>query len=194
MFTTIFALSGIAAVNPAQAAASAGDLIKMEGLDTVYYLGADGKRYVFPNAQTYFSWYSDFSSVVTVPQSELESYRLGSNVTLRAGTKLIKITTDPMVYAVEPGGNLRSIVSEANAITLYGANWASRVIDVPDAFFTNYEVQADLEAGKYPAGQLVMSGENTYYYDGTDYRMVASDAAMAANRSIIISLAMDFYF
>ncbi|MBL7057837.1 hypothetical protein ISS03_00725 [Patescibacteria group bacterium] len=182
MFTTIFALSGIAAVSPAQAAASAGDLIKMDGLDTVYYLGADGKRYVFPNAQTYFSWYPDFSSVVTVPQSELESYRLGSNVTMRAGTKLVKITTDPMVYAVEPGGNLRSIVSEANAIALYGADWAKRVIDVPDSFFTNYKVLADLAVGKYPAGQLVKSGDATYYFDGTDYRAVASDAAMSANR------------
>jgi len=182
MFTTIFALSGVAAVSPAQAAASAGDLIKMDGLDTVYYLGADGKRYVFPNAQTYFSWYSDFSSVVTVPQSELESYRLGSNVTMRAGTKLVKITTDPTVYAVEPGGNLRSIVSEENAIALYGANWASRVIDVPDAFFTNYEVQSDLTPGMYPAGQIVSSGGNNYYFDGTNYRMVSGEAAMTANR------------
>ncbi len=82
------------------AAAQAGDLIKMDGLSSVYYLGEDGKRYVFPNPETYFSWYQDFSGVVTVSATELQSYPLGTNVTMRAGTKLVKITTDPKVYAV----------------------------------------------------------------------------------------------
>jgi hypothetical protein len=34
-------------------AASAGDLIKMDGNPTVYYLGSDSKRYVFPNANAF---------------------------------------------------------------------------------------------------------------------------------------------
>ncbi|MCX6799862.1 MAG: hypothetical protein NT091_01815, partial [Candidatus Falkowbacteria bacterium] len=182
MFTMVFALSGVATVNPVSAAASAGDLIKMKGLDTIYYLGADGKRYVFPNAQTYFSWYPDFSTVITVPQSELESYRLGANVTMRAATKLVKITTDPTVYAVEPNGTLKSIVSEANAKALFGDAWAKRVIDVADAFFTNYSVKTPLEVGKYPVGSVVQSGTNKFYYDGTNYRQIASDAAFSANR------------
>jgi hypothetical protein len=94
----------------------------------VYYLGDDGKRYVFPNESTYKSWYSDFSGVVTVSSDELASYPLGANVVVRPGTKLVKITTDPKVYTVEPNGSLRWIQTEADATALYGANWAQRVM------------------------------------------------------------------
>src|SRR3989338_10491372 len=129
MSITVLSMSMLAAPFQVGATASTGDLIKQIGLPTVYYLGADGKRYVFPNEQTYFSWYSDFSGVVTISQSELESYPLKANVTIRPGTKLVKITTNPTVYSVEANGTLRSIVSEANAKTLWGDNWAKRVVD-----------------------------------------------------------------
>jgi hypothetical protein len=182
IFVTVLSLSMAAA--PVKAAASAGDLIKMSGLSSVYYLAGDGKRYVFPNESTYFSWYSDFSGVMTIPQSELEGYPLGANVTVRPGTKLVKITTNPNVYAVEPGGNLRKITSEAQATTLFGANWAKRVIDVSDAFFTNYKIGADLPSGVYPIGSLLKSASapDVVYYDGTNYRSIASESAFNANR------------
>lgn len=183
MVMTVFATMGMVAPS-VEAAASAGDLIKMDGLSSVYYLGADGKRYVFPNTETYMSWYSDFSGVVTIPASELQSYPLGGNVVMRPGTKLVKITTDPTVYAVEPNGTLRSIVSEANAIALFGTNWNKRIVDVPDAFFTNYTIAAPLSVGQIPAGSLVKSADSAdvYYYDGTNYRAIASEAAFNANR------------
>ncbi|MCF7820370.1 MAG: hypothetical protein K9M44_02780, partial [Candidatus Pacebacteria bacterium] len=183
MVLTVVVMSGALMAPNANASAQAGDLIKMDGISAVYYLGDDGKRYVFPNEATYMSWYSDFSGVVTIPASELQSYPIGGNVVMRAGVKLVKITTDPTVYAVGPDGMLHSIVSEANAIDLYGADWASMVVDVPDAFFTNYEVGSPLTVGEYPAGQLLkMEGSNdVYYFDGTDYRMFASEAAFLAN-------------
>jgi len=180
---TVFSMSVVAA--PQASAASAGDLIKMDGLSSVYYLGADGKRYVFPNEQTYFSWYSDFSSVVTISQSELESYSLGKNVTIRPGTKLVKITTDPKVYTVTPGGKLLWVPSEEVAVALYGENWASRVIDVPDAFFTNYDVEAgQASATALPAGTLAKFGGSDIYYIDTDgsARLIVDEAAFEANR------------
>ncbi len=183
MVMTVFATMGVIAPN-VQAAASAGDLIKMDGLTSVYFLGADGKRYVFPNEATYMSWYNDFSGVVTIPAAELQSYPLGGNVVMRPGTKLVKITTDPTVYAVEPNGNLRSIVSEANAIALYGTDWNKRVVDVPDAFFTNYKIGSALTPGQAPAGSLVKTADSAdvYYYDGTNYRAFTNEAAFNANR------------
>jgi len=167
-----------------KASASTGDLIKMAGNTSVYYLGADGKRYVFPNSTTYFSWYSDFSGVVTIPASELQSYPLGGNVTMRAGTKLVKITTDPSVYAVEPNGVLRKIQSESQASALYGTNWSHRVVDVPDAFFVNYSVGSALASGATPAGSLVKNSgaADVYYFDGTNYRVISSESAFNANR------------
>lgn len=184
MLVTVLAMS-VVVVPEVNAAASAGNLIKMDGLSSVYYLGADGKRYVFPNEQTYFSWYSDWSGVVTIPQSELETYPLAANVTIRPGTKLVKITTNPTVYSVEANGTLRSIVSESNAAALWGADWAKRVVDVPDSFFTNYTVGTALTAGAYPAGSLVKYGTSADVYyinaDGTASKF-SGEAAFTGNR------------
>ncbi len=183
MVLSIIAMSGLT-VNTAKASAQAGDLIKMDGLSSIYYLGNDGKRYVFPSESVYFSWYNDFSGVVTISASELQSYPLGSNITMRPGTKLVKITTDPSVYAVTGTGVLRKIQSESDAITLYGTNWAKKVVDVADAFFTNYTIGTPLTSGAYPAGTLLKNANNAsvYYYDGTNYRLIASEAAFNANR------------
>lgn len=182
MVMTILSLCAVS-VPTVKAAASAGDLIKMEGNASVYYF--DGaKRFVFPNQTTYMSWYNDFSGVITIPASELQSYPLGGNVVMRPGTKLVKITTDPSVYAVEPNGVLRKIQSEAQAASLYGTTWAQRVVDVPDAFFVNYTIGTALASGSVPAGSLVKAAGSAavYYFDGTNYRSIASEAAMTANR------------
>src|SRR3989338_1179681 len=167
MSITVLSMSMLAAPFQVGATASTGDLIKQIGLPTVYYLGADGKRYVFPNEQTYFSWYSDFSGVVTIPQSELESYPVGPNVTIRSGTKLVKITTDPKVYAVAPGAELKYIPDEATATTLYGANWAKRVVDVSDAFIGYYKVNGVSYINKTDAGVQASKVSSTAYPQGS---------------------------
>jgi len=183
MMVTVLAMSIVVTPN-VNAAASAGDLIKMDGMSSVYYLGADGNRYVFPNEATYFSWYSDFSTVVTVSQSEIETYPLKANVTIRPGTKLVTSPSNSKVYAVTPGAKLRYITSEAEAISLWGADWATMVVDVPDSFFVNYTIGTALPAGQYPAGQLfkVAEGTDTYYMsaDGKA-RKIKDEAAFAAN-------------
>ncbi|MDD5341312.1 MAG: hypothetical protein PHC97_02635 [Patescibacteria group bacterium] len=122
---------------------SSGDLIKAS-LPAVYYYGADGKRYVFPNEKTYKTWYADFSTVRTITDGELATIAIGGNVTYKPGVKMVKITTDPKVYAVAANGQLRWITTESIASTLYGATWTSKVEDVSDAFFTNYTVGAPI--------------------------------------------------
>ncbi len=123
----------------AQVTLQAGDLIKGPG-DAVYYYAGNAKRYVFPTSATYFTWYSDFSSVKTLSASELAEIAIGGNVTYRPGVKLVKVTTDPKVYAVSAHGVLRWVSSESAALSLYGANWNKNIDDVPDTFFTNYTV------------------------------------------------------
>ena len=56
--------------------------------------------------------------------------------------KLIKITTDPKVYAVTKNGGLRWITSETIARQLYGDNWTSHVVDVDDSYFVNYRIDS----------------------------------------------------
>lgn len=161
---------------------SAGDLVKASG-PAVYYYAANGKRYVFPNEKTYLSWYSDFSSVKTITDAELAAISIGGNVTTRPGTHLVKITTDPKTYAVTQGGVLHWIQSEAIAKALYGDNWATQVIDVPDAFFVNYTVGSSIATNVHPDGQLIQyAGDSNWYvvWSGMK-RKVASDAALAAN-------------
>jgi hypothetical protein len=121
----------------------AGDLIKASQ-PAVYYYGSDGKRYVFPNEKTYKTWYSDFSGVITITDAELAAVPIGGNVTYRPGVKMVKITTDPKVYAVDAGGTLRWVQTEAIATSLYGANWNQMIEDVPDPFFVNYTVGAEI--------------------------------------------------
>lgn len=189
--TTILWSIGLSALTPvATHAATPGQLIKMSGNAAVYYLGNDNKRYVFPNSTTYFTWYKDFSGVVTVSASELQSYMIGGNVTMRAGTKLAKITTDPKVYAVEPGGKLRWVQTEAIAKTLWGDNWAKMVVDVPDAFFVNYTVGSSISTNTYPTGAIIKSAASSdvYYVDGSSKRKITA-AGLTGNNFNVANVA-----
>ena len=161
---------------------NSGDLVKASG-PAVYYYATDGKRYVFPNEKSYLSWYKDFSTVKTITDAELAALTIGGNVTIRPGTKLVKITTDPKTYAVTQGGVLRWIQSEDIAKALYGNNWAQRVVDVPDAFFVNYTVGSPVSTNIHPDGTLIqVSGDSNWYVVwGGMKRKVASDAALMAN-------------
>lgn len=123
-----------------------GSIIKGKGNPTLYYVGEDGKRYVFPNANTYFSWYDDFTGVQEIALEDLYDLPLGGNVRYKPGALLVKIQTDPKVYAVGENGKLRWIKNETLAKALYGNNWNKLVDDVPDSFFTNYEVDAAIES------------------------------------------------
>ena len=174
--------AGVTGFAGTASAAMAGDLLKASG-PAVYYYAVDGKRYVFPNEKTYFSWYADFSSVKTISDSELASIAIGGNVTIRPGTKLVKIQTDPKVYAVTKCGVLHWIESETVAKSLYGDAWAMRVVDVPDAFFVNYTIGSSLATAVHPDGQTVMyAGDSNYYvvWNGQK-RKFASTAAWSAN-------------
>jgi len=163
---------------------AAGDLIKTNSSSAVYYVGADMKKNVFPDSTTYFSWYSDFSSVTVVSQDEFNALSWGGNVVMRPGTKLVKIQSDPRVYAVEPGGKMKHIPSEAVAISIYGADWAKRVVDISDTVFVSaYDKNPTELTTAFPAGSLVKDGgAAVYYFDGTNYRKIANEAAFYANR------------
>jgi hypothetical protein len=116
-----------------------GTLIKAS-LPAVYYCGADGKRYVFASDRVFFSWYNGFSGVQTIDDVDLAKIPLGGNVTYRPGKKMIKIQSDPKVYAVARRGVLRWVSTETKASELFGANWNQQIDDVSDAFFVNYTV------------------------------------------------------
>ena len=156
MILIVFSLSLV--YLPVSAATSdvfAGDIIKTENSSTVYYIGDDSKRHIFPNARIYNSWYSNYSQVKTVQLSSLQQYPLSSvNVTYKPGAKLVKITTDPKVYAVGAGGVLHWVKSEVLAKNIYGTDWNKKVEDLPDQFFANYEIGDEIDkASDYDPGE-----------------------------------------
>ncbi|MBI2483773.1 hypothetical protein HYV71_01140, partial [Candidatus Uhrbacteria bacterium] len=175
---------GLAALAPAQAATLvAGDLIKASG-PAVYYYTSDGKRAPFPNDKVFGSWYVGFGSVKTITDAELAAIPLsGTNMTYRCGTRLVKITTDPKVYAVECGGMLRWINSEAIAKALYGDKWNQQIDDVPDVFFTNYSKGSDVTEAKPPVGTLFKTADSSdiYYQSADGARKLSDLAAFDAN-------------
>jgi hypothetical protein len=140
----IFAALG-AAGSLKTAVVSPESLIK-GSLPAVYYLAVDGKRYVFPNDKIYFSWYQDFSAVKIVTDAELASYTIGGNVTYKPATRLVKIQSDPKVYAVGSGGTFRWLKTEAAAVALFGSDWAKQVDDISDSFFVDYKLGADISS------------------------------------------------
>jgi len=130
----------------AQVTIQSGDLIKSDANPAVYYYAADGKRYVFPNDKTYFTWYANFSTVKTVTADQLGAITIGGNVTYKPGVKMLKILSDPRVYAISKNGILRAIGSEAVAAALYGPTWNKQIDDLADSFFVNYKVGAPISA------------------------------------------------
>lgn len=155
---SVAAFGLIVAALPASATVmgvSSGDLIKLKGDRTVYYFDKEWHRRPFPNQRVYESWYRDFSGVKELTAEEMADIRLGSPVVYRPGTRLIKIPSIPKVYAVEPGGVLRWIETEAVAKALYGDNWSKRVDDVSEAFFTNYKEGAPLTVPVWPTGTVL---------------------------------------
>lgn len=186
---------------------SQGDLIKLaddgdsetEYDSAVYAVGVDGKRHAFPNIQVFNSWYTDFSSVKIATPNEMAALPLGKNVVVRSGTFLVKLTTDPKVYAVEPEGILRWVSSEEIATGLYGSEWQKRVIDMPDTFFGNYTVGESVTSIIHPDGSFAedpnQTGSILYVQNGIRRRVsVAEEETLRIQpRFVIQNLSVDLF-
>lgn len=170
----------------------AGSLIRCPDYSSVYYLADDETRWVFPDEKTYFTWYEDFDDVEMISCTELAQFPIGEIVPYQAGTRLLKLQSAPTVYAVEPGGILRAIPSEESAISLYGSDWASRVNDLSDGFFSAYTVDDPLDEGEVPVGTTLADtsddGSVAYYYQGWEEFHDVTSLIDEAMRQWVISL------
>jgi hypothetical protein len=187
---------GLAAVVPASAAytPTSGDLVKTASDSAVYYIDADGNRNLFVNAVTFWSWYSgDWSdimsgnetkSVMTISQEDFDGLNVNGNVTVRAGSRLIKFQNSPRVYAVTPGAELREIASSGGddsvAKALYGDNYS--VVTIQNGFEGNYTKGSALTtSSSLPDGSLVKyeGSEDIYYIQDGEKRVIEGDAFLA---------------
>ena len=134
----VFFASLASVPRPVFAAVTAGSLVK-GSTSAVYYVTGALTRLAFPDEQTYLSWYPDFSTVRMISDTEMSTLPLVALVTVRPGINLVKIVSDPKVYAISRGAVLRWILSEEMAKTIYGEQWGDKIVTVPDELFANYE-------------------------------------------------------
>jgi len=118
-----------------------GSLIRTPTSSSVYYCGSDGKRYVFPNARTYATWYKDFSAVQIIHARKTCQHPARRERDLSSRRETGEDQTDPKVYAVRPQRHapLDGSVRHRREVLRHG-QWAKSVEDVPDVFFTDYTV------------------------------------------------------
>jgi hypothetical protein len=163
---------------------SAGTLIAREGVEaaTVYYIGDDGKKYIFPDSKTYFTWYDNFDDVKKVSLSVLDEYSDGGMVPYRGGVRLITHSNTAKIYAVEPGGIIRWIKKAEIAEDLYGSNWGSFVQDVLPGFFSGSYTLGSEMSNKLPTGTIIKEvGGDNYYYIENGFRRKLSPKALEDN-------------
>lgn len=119
-------------------------LLKGQGA-AVYAPMPDGSRRVFPNAHTWNTWYENGSSCIqTVTDDVLATMPLTGVITAKPGVSLLKIQSDPRVYAVEAPNRIRWIASEDAAKSLYGEQWQNKVVDIDESLLSSYQYGAPI--------------------------------------------------
>lgn len=192
-FLGLVVLSPLAGAPPAGATVVGivpGDLVKIQNDHdpatsedaAVYYVDTDLRRRPFPNQRVYDSWYRDFSAVKEITREEMAGLWMGGPILYRPGTRLVKIPSIPKVYAVEPGGLLRWVETETVAIGLYGPDWAKRVDDLPESFFTAYVEGVPLTAAVWPTGTFISRASDAalFLIDGATKRHITPNAAVSS--------------
>ncbi len=112
---------------------------------TVYIVSSNGTRHPFTHSRIYFTWYTNFANVQIATEGALSALPLGEPVPFKAGTRLLKFSSDPKVYALTAERELRWLVSEAVAEAVYGSAWNTLVEEFPVSEFTLYAEGASIE-------------------------------------------------
>ncbi|MFA5029387.1 MAG: S8 family peptidase [Patescibacteria group bacterium] len=161
-----------------------GRLVKLKTSNTVYYVDSNNTKHLFPNESVFWSWYSGNwpdQKIAIVGQEEMDGLRYGSNMTIRAGTNLVKFGSSNKIYFVS-GGNRLVQLNEALARQLFGTNYYQRLAKLSEGFVADYFEAPALSEGLYPDGSLIQykdSGDIYYIQNGT--KRLVTAAGLAAN-------------
>lgn len=126
--------------------------LKQSDKNDIYYYGADGKKYIFPDEATYQSWFATISpsDIMKLSLADLYKTPIGGNVTLRPGT-LMQTPTDPNIYLVVKNGQISAFNDQTLSTKLYGENWQKSVISIANFYFTNYKLIGSINSiADYP--------------------------------------------
>lgn len=153
-----------------------GDIFKGQSTTGVYMLNPQMKRAPFYNGDVYESWYSDFADVQVIPDICVGEYQVGSSMTFRPGSRLVK-GVSPKVYAIFPGDKLVEIQDEEVARNLYGNNWDQKIRVLDDFYFDSYIRTTDVLDEKTPHdGMLIRNNNEVFHMENGEPIRVKEDA------------------
>lgn len=160
-----------------------GRLVKVAGNSAVYHVGSDGKRRLFVNEATFWSWRNGpwaNQTVETISQAEFDALPVGKNITVRPGTRLIRFDNSAKIYVATLDDELCYVS------TGYGDNWRDRIITIQSSFENDYVRNADCDITAtnfvYPDGSLIQYlGSTAIYYIENGKKRLVSDSVFTAN-------------
>jgi hypothetical protein len=137
----------------------AGQYVRTEGSDVVYYVDEAGVRHPVINAIVYFTYTDTWDAVTTITFEEFSGLTLGRPVLPKAHVVLVKIQSTNEVYALDFGVNggtvLRLIPNEMTAEYVYGEKWMDYVIDIEPTHFKRFIMGKEID-GRAKANLTIM--------------------------------------
>jgi hypothetical protein len=124
-----------------------GEYIRSYSFNTIYYIDENGERRPFWDTNSFFTYTNSFDNVVWVTDATLPTMTLGAPMLPQPGVVLVKIQSDPKVYAIDTGNVLRWVPDEATAAALYSTAWADYIIDLEPTTFARFSVGDDMTTG-----------------------------------------------
>lgn len=141
-------------------AATTGYLVRMSGGRDVYYVAQDNKKYLIPDAKTFYTWYGSFSNIKVLAKKDFNNIKTGSvRVTVRPGSSLVKFVGNKNVYVVLKGASLRKVADKQMAKGVFTESWYKSLVVLPAKDISDYSIGDNLEAAEqydanYQRGQV----------------------------------------
>ena len=117
-----------------------GQFIRSSSFNSIYFVDEDGKRRPFWDTNAFFSYADSFDEVSWVTDATLSTLEMGDPMLPQPGSVLVKIQSDPKVYAIDEGNVLRWVPDEDTANNVYGLSWADYVIDLDASTFARFSI------------------------------------------------------
>ncbi len=119
---------------------SAGDLIRGSS-PSVWQIGEDGKRHLFPDDFTFTSWSNQYEWVITASDEKIQRVPQGEPMLIYPGYAIVGFIADPNLYSVRRVGVLEKLASFAQAQQQYGKNWRTRIHIYPKELKAQYQFE-----------------------------------------------------
>ena len=126
-----------AIVRPAAIGSIAQPTFYKTATSSTVYLVQDGKRWIVPNEQTYFTWASTFDGVQTIGAAVLNSNTNAGYLQMKPGT-LIKTATSKHVMVLWDDWHKQRIANEAVALAIFGERWWQQIVVVDPTVMNQY--------------------------------------------------------